>query len=167
MQYHAPHMGAVRARRHYYLPSGYHRSDRVVTLDAHFPTLFRQPGDRPDEAHAERKSGRFTLAEGRGERTKPMASSFSQTLNLLGWGGKYSPDATRTTGSTWLNETGYASVWIERQLAHVETNAVRRTYNQAEHLPDRARMMQQWADMLDKSQQGDDKVQPHRQKSAA
>ena len=67
----------------------------------------------------------------------------------------------------WLNEMGYASDWIERQLAHVEGNAVRRTYTQAEHLPDRARLMQQWADMLDKWQQGDDKVHPLRQKSAA
>ena len=168
MQYHEPHMGTVRARRHYYLPSDYRRSDRVLTLDAYFPILFIQPGDRPDKARVGRKSGRFTLAEGRGERTKPMTvSSFRQALNMLGWGGKYSPHATRATGSMWLNEMGYASDWIERQLAHVEANAVRRTYTQAERLPDRARMMQQWADMLDKWQQGDDKVQPLRQKSAA
>ena len=32
---------------------------------------------------------------------------------------------------------------IERQLAHVEPNAVRRTCNHAEHLADRAKMMQQ------------------------
>ena len=105
---------------------------------------------------------------GRDDRTKPMvAASFRQALNVLGWGGKYSPHATRTTGSTRLNEMGYASDWIERQLAHVEANAVRRTYNHAEHLADRARMMQQWADMLDHWQQGGDKVQPLRQKSAA
>lgn len=105
---------------------------------------------------------------GRDDRTRPMAvASFRQALNVLGWGGKYSPHPTRTTGSTRLNEMGYASDWIERQLAHIEANAVRRTYNQAEHLMDRARMMQQWADMLDHWQLGDDKVQPLRQKSAA
>ena len=38
--------------------------------------------------------------------------------------------------------------WIERQLAHAEPNRVRATYNHAEHLVDRARMMQQWADLL-------------------
>jgi integrase len=86
----------------------------------------------------------------RDERTKPMvAASLRQMLNVLGWGGKYSPHATRTTGSTRLNELGFASDWIERQLAHSESNAVRRTYNHAQHLADRARMMQQWADMLD------------------
>ena len=45
MEYHAPHMGTVRARRHYYLPSGYRRSGRVIALDVHFPVLFIQRGD--------------------------------------------------------------------------------------------------------------------------
>lgn len=88
----------------------------------------------------------------RDDRTKPMvAASFRQMLNVLGWGGKYSPHATRTTGSTRLNEMGFSADWIERQLAHVEPNAVRRTYNHAEHFEGRARMMQKWADMLDES----------------
>jgi integrase len=85
----------------------------------------------------------------RDDRSKPMVSaSFRQMLNVLGWGGKYSPHATRTTGSTRLNEMGFTSDWIERQLAHAEQNAVRRTYNHAEHLAERAKMMQEWADML-------------------
>lgn len=44
---------------------------------------------------------------------------------------------------------GYRPDWIERQLAHVEANSVRRTYNPAEYLADRAVMMQRWADLLD------------------
>jgi integrase len=86
----------------------------------------------------------------RDDRTKPMATAtFRQMLNALGWGGKYSPHATRTTGSTRLNELGFHPDWIERQLAHIEPNAVRRTYNHAEYYADRSRMMQEWADMLD------------------
>ncbi len=97
----------------------------------------------------------------RDDRTKPMvAASLRQMLNVLGWGGKFSPHATRTTGSTRLNELGFASDWIERQLAHAEPNAVRRTYNHAEHLADRAKMMQQWADMLDTWKNGDTNVTP-------
>ena len=93
---------------------------------------------------------RVHLFPHRDDRSKPMVTaSFRQMLNVLGWGGKYSPHATRTTGSTRLNESGFASDWIERQLAHAEPNAVRRTYNHAEHLEDRAKMMQSWADMLD------------------
>lgn len=86
---------------------------------------------------------------GRDDRSKPMATaSFRQMLHALGWSGKYSPHATRTTGSTRLNEMGYESDWIERQLAHTERNAVRRTYNHADYLAERAKMMQQWADMM-------------------
>lgn len=97
----------------------------------------------------------------RDDRTKPMVTaSFRQMLNVLGWGGKYSPHATRTTGSTRLNELGFASDWIERQLAHAEPNVVRRTYNHAEHLADRARMMQQWADMLDAWKKDENNVIP-------
>ncbi|MEE6443772.1 MULTISPECIES: tyrosine-type recombinase/integrase [Pseudomonas] len=96
-------------------------------------------------------TGKYThVFPHRDERTRPMVSaSFRQMLNTLGWGGKYSPHATRTTGSTRLNEMGFSADWIERQLAHTEQNAVRRTYNHAEYLSDRAEMMQQWADMLD------------------
>lgn len=73
-------------------------------------------------------------------------------LKALGWAGKYSPHATRTTGSTCLNEMGFVGDWIERQLAHVEPNAVRRTYNHADYLGDRIVMMQKWADYLDSLQ---------------
>ena len=40
--------------------------------------------------------------------------------------------------------------WIERQLAHAERNGVRASYNHAEYLPERRKMMQDWSDYLDK-----------------
>ena len=39
--------------------------------------------------------------------------------------------------STVLNENGWSSDIIERQLAHVERNNVRAAYNHAEYLPQR------------------------------
>ena len=41
---------------------------------------------------------------------------------------------------------GFHPDWIERQLAHDERNKVRAAYNHAQYLPERRRMMQQWAD---------------------
>lgn len=80
----------------------------------------------------------------RDDRRKPMVTaSFRQMLNKLGWSGKFSPHATRATGSTRLNEMGFSPDWIERQLAHTEPNSVRRTYNHADYLKDRVKMMQQ------------------------
>ena len=75
-------------------------------------------------------SGRYEYVfPHRDDRSRAMSdASFRQALKVLGWSGKYSPHATRATGSTRLNEMNYPSDWIERQLAHVEPNAVRRTY---------------------------------------
>lgn len=56
----------------------------------------------------------------------------------------------RATASTLLNESGlWNSDAIERQLAHVEGNQVRRAYARGEHWDERVRMMAWWADHLD------------------
>lgn len=55
----------------------------------------------------------------------------------------------RSMASTLLNEQGYNRDWIERQLAHGERNTVRASYNYAQYLPERRRMMNEWAEYLD------------------
>ncbi len=71
-------------------------------------------------------------------------------LDKLGFKGKTTVHGFRATASTILNEQGYRSDVIERQLAHVEGNKVRAAYNHAEYLDERVKMMQKWADHLDK-----------------
>ncbi len=65
----------------------------------------------------------------------------------------------RSMASTRLNES---QKWhrdaIERQLAHGERDKVRASYNYAEHLQERRRMMQWWADYLDALRDGADVV---------
>lgn len=53
----------------------------------------------------------------------------------------------RHMASTLLNEQGFNADAIERQLAH-KASGIRATYNAAEYLPERRRMMQHWADYL-------------------
>lgn len=55
----------------------------------------------------------------------------------------------RHTASTLLHELGWNSDVIERQLAHDERDKSKATYNHAQHLPERVKMMQAWADYLD------------------
>ena len=55
----------------------------------------------------------------------------------------------RATASTLLNEKGYNPDWINKQLAHVEENKTRATYNHASYLVDRREMLQDWADIVD------------------
>ena len=56
----------------------------------------------------------------------------------------------RSMAATLLNEMG---LWhadaIERQLAHCDSNAVRRAYARGEYWEERVRMMQHWSDHLD------------------
>lgn len=55
----------------------------------------------------------------------------------------------RSMASTILNEQGYPADAIEKQLAHNPSNKIRGIYNRAEYLPERRKMMQEWADFLD------------------
>ena len=55
----------------------------------------------------------------------------------------------RHTASTLLNEMGYSPDAIELQLAHINQDRVRSTYNKAQLMEERTRMMQEWADYLD------------------
>jgi len=55
----------------------------------------------------------------------------------------------RAMASTSLHEQGWKSDIIERQLAHGERNQVKAAYNHAEYLPERRKMMQEWANYLD------------------
>jgi integrase len=60
----------------------------------------------------------------------------------------WTPHDLRRTGSTMLNEAGFPSDWIEKQLAH-EQKGVRGVYNKAEYLDQRRDMLAQWATMVD------------------
>ena len=86
-------------------------------------------------------------------KDRPISdNTINAALRRLGY------DKTQMTGhgframaSTLLNES---RKWhpdaIERQLAHVENNDVRRAYLRGEHWNERVRMMQFWSDYLDR-----------------
>jgi integrase len=55
----------------------------------------------------------------------------------------------RHTASTLLNELDYDPDIIELQLAHINKDRIRATYNKAQWMEKRIAMMQSWADYLD------------------
>jgi integrase len=55
----------------------------------------------------------------------------------------------RGMASGQLHETGWDSLLIELQLAHKDRNQTRAAYNASTRLPERRKMMKQWADRLD------------------
>ena len=70
--------------------------------------------------------------------------------NRLGYSGRHTIHGFRSVASTVLNES---RKWhpdvIERQLAHQDSNKVRKAYNRAEHLDERRKMMGWWSDYIE------------------
>lgn len=68
----------------------------------------------------------------------------------MGYRSRQTIHGFRALGSTWANESqNYRSDWIELALAHAEDDTVRAAYNSAQHLLQRARMLQDWGDYVD------------------
>lgn len=77
-------------------------------------------------------------------------NTVNAALRRLGYSGdEMTGHGFRSMASTLLNEKGWNRDAIERQLAHSERDAIRAAYNYAEHLPERRKMMQAWANYLD------------------
>lgn len=81
---------------------------------------------------------------------KPMSeASINMVIKRIGYDGKATGHGFRHTMSTILHEQGFNTVWIEMQLAHVDKNSIRGTYNHAQYLDGRREMMQWYADYID------------------
>ena len=74
-------------------------------------------------------------------------------LKRMGYQNRQTVHGFRHTASTLLHEHihihGIDSLTIEAQLAHAERNGVKATYNKAEYLPQRVKLMNWYADFLD------------------
>jgi integrase len=82
--------------------------------------------------------------------TRPMSkNTVLFALYRLGYHSRMTGHGFRALASTTLNEMGYRPDVIERQLAHIEKNAVRAAYHRSQYLEERQTMMQAWADFLD------------------
>lgn len=118
------------------------RSNHIVPLSTQAVALLH-------ELQALTGRSRFLFPNSRDPNGFMASTTLNAALVRLGYEGKFSPHGFRSTASTMLNEMGFRSDWIERQLAHKSRDAVRAVYNRAEHLVERAQMMQQWADLVD------------------
>jgi len=99
----------------------------------------------------ERITGGYTLAfPGRNDPAKPMSeAAINQLLKRSGYDGRATGHGFRHTMSTTLHEQGYPSEWVETQLAHVDKNSIRGTYNHAQYLEGRREMLQWYANHVD------------------
>ncbi|WP_437613811.1 tyrosine-type recombinase/integrase [Erwinia sp. V71] len=76
-------------------------------------------------------TGKYELVfPGRNDIRKPMSdAAINKVIKMLGYHGRLTGHGFRHTMSTILHEHGFESTWIEMQLAHVDKNSIRGTYN--------------------------------------
>lgn len=90
------------------------------------------------------------LFPGRNDPKKPMSDmALTVLVRRIGYSGRVTGHGFRHTMSTILHEQGFNTAWIETQLAHVDKNSIRGTYNHAQYLEGRREMMQWYADYID------------------
>jgi integrase len=96
-------------------------------------------------------TGSYDLAfAGRNNTARPMSeNTVNKALKTAGYEGRQTGHGFRHLLSTELNGRGYNRDWIERQLAHGDSDEIRDTYNHATYLGPRREMMQEWADSID------------------
>lgn len=131
-------------------------ANKMKSRALHVVPLSRQALDILRDLQPLTGGGRYVFP---GARTldRPMSeAAVNVALRRLGYEKEeFTGHSFRKIASTLLNES---HLWhrdaIERQLAHGERDEVRAAYNYAEHLPERMKMMQWWADHLDKLKAG-------------
>lgn len=95
-------------------------------------------------------TGGYSLVFAGANPERPMSeNTINKALRLAGYEGRQTGHGFRHLLSTELNGRGYNKDWIERQLAHGDSDEIRGTYNHAAYVEQRREMMQAWADSID------------------
>ncbi|MDR6846986.1 phage integrase central domain-containing protein [Sphingomonas sp. BE137] len=105
-----------------------------------------------------------------GKPRKAMSeNAVNQGLRRLGYTtNEMTAHGFRAMAATLLNESGrWNADAIERQLAHVDSNQVRRAYARGAYWDERVTMMQHWSDQLDLLRDGGKVLRPDFGKSRA
>lgn len=95
-------------------------------------------------------TGDELLFPGNTDHEKPISNNtLLFALYRMGFKGEMTGHGFRGVASTALHEMGMEHAHIELQLAHQERDRVSAAYNYAQYLPQRAKLLQDWADHLD------------------
>ena len=124
-------------------------AERMKMKQMHIVPLAKQAVKILEELHPYSGNGKYLFPSIRTE-TRPISdATMLNALRRMGYAkDEMCTHGFRSIASTLLNELGYNRDWIERQLAHGERDEVRAAYNYAEYLPERRKMMEEWADYL-------------------
>ena len=126
----------------------------------HIVPLARQAVAILEELKPLTESGRYVFPSARNPRgDKPMSdNAILAAMRRMGIGkDEMSGHGFRAMARTILDEVlGFRPDYIEHQLAHAVRDPNGRAYNRTAHLEERRKMMQEWADYLDKLKAGEE-----------
>ena len=133
-------------------------AERMKMRRPHLVPISTQIRELLEEIHQLTGRGKYVFP-GRNDAGKPMSeASINQVIKRIGYDGKATGHGFRHTMSTILHEQGYNTAWIETQLAHVDKNSIRGTYNHAQYLDGRREMLQWYADYMQALENGENVV---------
>jgi integrase len=134
-------------------------AEKMKMREMHIVPLSTQAVSILKEVYPLTGHGRYIFPSVRTDARPMSENTVTVALRRIGYDkGDMCAHGFRGMASTLLHEQGWNSDVIERQLAHKEGNAIKSAYNHARHLPERKRMMQQWADYLDALRDGADVI---------
>ncbi|SBW15259.1 hypothetical protein BR10RB9215_C12108 [Brucella sp. 10RB9215] len=122
----------------------------------------RRPHDVPLTKHTRAILKEMALLKGRTGLIFPSATStkkplsentFNKALAIMNYKGRMTAHGFRASASTILNERKYRKDVVEMQLAHLDSDKVRRVYNRALYWDERVVMMNDWSNLVDKWRQ--------------
>lgn len=125
-------------------------AEKMKMREQHIVPLSRQALTILREIEPLTGNGKYVFPSVRANERPMSENTVLAGLHRLGYAKEeMTGHGFRSMASTRLHEMGWHSDVIERQLAHTEKNNVKAAYNHAQHLPERRKMMQAWADYLE------------------
>mgnify|MGYP001331001857 FL=1 len=103
----------------------------------------------------------FPKAKGYGENEVISENTVGKMLNKMGYQGRQCVHGFRASARSILSEQGWSVEAMERQLDHKEANGTVAAYARSQHLPERRKMMQAWADTCDALETGGEVIPLH------
>jgi len=129
-------------------------AERMKMRTPHIVPLAKQALDVLDTLHTLTGKNEWLFPGDRNAKKSMSNNTILKALERMGYKGRMTGHGFRGLASTILHEQGQSHEHIELQLAHAPRNAVSAAYNHALYLEPRARMMQGWADVLERTQRG-------------
>lgn len=114
----------------------------------HIVPLSRQALEILSELHQLTGHGRYLFPGARDPRRHMSDGAVNAALARIGYKGIMVGHGFRHMARTLLAEAGWSAEALERQMSHVEPG-MSGIYNKANHLAERRKIMQGWADLLD------------------